>query len=169
MDCKEFREVVDLYVDLELAPAAIAAAQVHLKKCNACRRVEVELLRLRQKLKAAVAQHQPPKALVDHVQALTGSRLRRLIGRMDSVLPAHAWFQTKIILPAPVFVSLLLAIITLGIWSISQRAVKVPSTMPSQPTRPASSQLADLQDKSSDTDFSRFDHGQRASIYRARR
>ena len=63
MDCKQMREVMDLYVDGELSAEATAAAGLHLSECAACRGTERKLLLLRQGVKAAVAQHRPPEKL----------------------------------------------------------------------------------------------------------
>lgn len=68
MDCKEFREVLDLYLDAELSPEAMAAARGHLSECGRCHRVEAELLRLRQAVKQVVTQYQPPADLARRIR-----------------------------------------------------------------------------------------------------
>lgn len=78
MDCKEFREVLDLYADSELSPEARAAAGLHLSECHACRATTEELMRLRRALKEAVAQHQPPPELVEKVRRSLVPRRRRV-------------------------------------------------------------------------------------------
>ncbi len=79
MDCKEFREVLDLYIDAELAPERMTAALAHLSECAACERAEKELLRLRRALKLAVSQHQPPDELRLRVRRLSQPLWRRLL------------------------------------------------------------------------------------------
>jgi hypothetical protein len=77
MDCRKFREVVDLYVDRELSPEARAAADLHLAECKSCRSVAEQLLGLRHQLKAAVTRHAPPPSLVKRVhRPLTWARWR---------------------------------------------------------------------------------------------
>jgi putative zinc finger protein len=77
MDCKNIREVLDLYVDGELSPEATVQAETHLAECVACRRTVARLNRLRQAVKAAVGQYQPTSQLVDRVRQSTISWWRR--------------------------------------------------------------------------------------------
>lgn len=63
MDCRRLREVLDLYVDQELAPEAMSAAETHLAECDSCQRAAEQLLRLRRELKAVVGRYQPPPRL----------------------------------------------------------------------------------------------------------
>src|SRR5262249_5006766 len=65
---KEIREVLDLYVDGELSADAAASAGVHLSECPLCRKAHEELLRLREGVKLAVSQHQPPPDLAARIQ-----------------------------------------------------------------------------------------------------
>src|SRR5258708_6902368 len=84
MDCKEFREILDLYIDDELSPEASTAARLHLKECSRCRKVETELLRVRSALKLIVSEHQPPPELVNAVHRLSQSPWRKLIGSLSN-------------------------------------------------------------------------------------
>ncbi len=68
MDCKAFREVLDLYVDGELSAEAMAAGSTHLEECSSCRGARDSILGLRRSLKEASAQHQPPPALVRRIE-----------------------------------------------------------------------------------------------------
>ena len=79
MDCKEIREVLDLYVDRELSADAAASASVHLNECASCRRVHQELLRLRRGVKLALAQHQPPPDLAHRIHSRLSSPWRRVL------------------------------------------------------------------------------------------
>jgi Putative zinc-finger len=74
MDCKNLREILDLYIDGELSPEATAQADTHLAECPACRNTVAGLNRLRQALKAAVGQYRPTSQLVDRVRQSTISR-----------------------------------------------------------------------------------------------
>jgi hypothetical protein len=71
------REVLDLYVDGELSPEASVQAETHLAECVACRNTVARLNRLRQAVRTAVGQYQPPAQLVDQVRQATISRWRR--------------------------------------------------------------------------------------------
>jgi len=82
-DCKQMREVLDLYVDGELSPDATAAARLHLNDCTACRHAERELLLLREGVKSAVAQYRPPDHLAHWVHTrFRVSRRRRLVAAL---------------------------------------------------------------------------------------
>jgi Putative zinc-finger len=77
MDCKNLREILDLYIDGELSPEATVQADRHLAECPACRNTVAGLNRLRQAVKAAVGQYQPTSQLVDRVRQSTISRWTR--------------------------------------------------------------------------------------------
>jgi len=77
MDCKDIREILDLYVDRELSPEATVQAETHLAECVACRTTVARLNRLRQMIKNTVGQHQPPSQLVDQVRQSTITRWSR--------------------------------------------------------------------------------------------
>jgi hypothetical protein len=77
MDCKDIREILDLYVDRELSPEATVHAETHLAECVACRATVARLNRLRQMIKNTVGQRQPPSQLVDQVRQSTISRWSR--------------------------------------------------------------------------------------------
>lgn len=76
MDCKNLREVLDLYVDGELSPEAVVQAEVHLAECVSCRNAVARLNQLRRVVKTTVGQYQPTPQLVDRVRQSTVSRLR---------------------------------------------------------------------------------------------
>ncbi len=77
MDCKNVREVLDLYVDGELSPEATVQAEAHLAECHACRRAADRLQGLRQAIKAAVSQYQPTPQLANRVRKSTFSPWHR--------------------------------------------------------------------------------------------
>jgi hypothetical protein len=79
MDCKEFREVLDLYVDRELSAEATAAAGLHLGECGSCRLAADGLFQLRRAVKQAVNQNEPPPELVERIRQSLVSR-RRPVG-----------------------------------------------------------------------------------------
>ena len=77
MDCKNIREILDLYVDGELSPEAAVHAETHLAECAACRNTVARLNRLRQAVKTAVGQYQPPSQLVAQVRQSTVFQWKR--------------------------------------------------------------------------------------------
>lgn len=68
MDCKQFRELLDCYVDGELSVEAVAAADAHLSECASCARVAAHLERLRGAVRQAVFAHSPPANLGERVR-----------------------------------------------------------------------------------------------------
>src|SRR6516162_8885733 len=60
MDCKKLREVLDAYVDRELAPDAAAHAEAHIAECNGCRRAVEALTKLRETVRAAAGKPEAP-------------------------------------------------------------------------------------------------------------
>lgn len=71
MDCKQFRELLDCYVDGELSAETVAAADAHLSECAACARAAAHLEQLRGAVRLAVSAQSPPADL--------GQRVRRLL------------------------------------------------------------------------------------------
>ncbi len=97
MDCKNLREILDLYADGELSPEATVQADTHLAECPACRNTVAGLNRLRQAVKAAVGQYQPTSQLVDRVRQSTISR----------------WTRTRTWIPIAAAVVLITAVVSL--------------------------------------------------------
>lgn len=81
MDCKQFREVLDCYVDGELSAGAMAAAGAHVRECGACALAHERLNTLRQHVRDAVAAHVPPSDLQHRVRrSLRPALLRGVMG-----------------------------------------------------------------------------------------
>lgn len=174
MDCKEFREALDLYVDEELAPEDLAAARLHLSECRACTRAERELLRLRRALKLAALKHQPPPELVSAVNRITQPWWSELLrgktaesraeNRLDDV---SAFWRKQVALPAPVFLLLLLSVMALGLLYAHLRTTS--SSQTALQNAPAIKRATSLPQSDDSFDFARFDGGGRASLYKERR
>lgn len=168
MDCKEFREVLDLYADEELSPDAMTAARLHLAGCASCRAAERELLRLRRALKLAVSKHQPPPELVGAVRDIYQPWWRKLLrvasasGEPDGSRP---FWSRKVMLPVPAFMFLLLALVGFGLL-----AARLQTTRPERPVvRSAPPTPATPPPNEAAFDFARFDRGARASLYKEKR
>jgi hypothetical protein len=74
MDCIQFRELLDCYVDRELSAPAMSAADEHRRECAACGQAAASLEGLRRELQRTVAAHQPPGGLERRIrQALPGA------------------------------------------------------------------------------------------------
>jgi hypothetical protein len=117
MDCKQFREILDCYLDLELSPEAMAAADAHLRECGACERVAAQLRALRQAVRRVVAAEAPPPGLERRVRA---SLWPQSPGRL-----ATAW-ASRLSLAA---VALLAIALTLGFVNREHAEDLVASTM----------------------------------------
>jgi hypothetical protein len=83
MDCKQLREVLDCYVDGELSPEAIAAAEAHLHSCANCMRAVTQLNALRSRVRRAVCEYTPSARLHQRVQNAIRTQWR--IGMLRSM------------------------------------------------------------------------------------
>jgi anti-sigma factor RsiW len=84
MDCKEFRERLDRYVDGELSAESASEAREHSKGCASCAKAEAGLKHLRSSLKRVVNRHQPPPELEREVLRTLRSRRRGTPDRVGS-------------------------------------------------------------------------------------
>ena len=171
MDCKEFREILDLYLDGELSSDASVKARLHVTECSRCSRAERELLKLRSALKHVFSQYQPPPDLASAVHRISQPRWRKVFDIADRIDMsgdgkfARWLWGTKVRLPVPIFVLLLIALVSLGVLTARFRISSIPShqvgmVISKSDGERTSGQLADL---------SRFDHGGRASLYKVTR
>jgi anti-sigma factor RsiW len=168
VDCKQFREALDLYVDRELSADAARAARLHLSECDACRSAERELLRLRRALKIVVSRHEPPPELVNAVRNVTRPWWSKLLRGTDAHAGPHdarPLWRRQVALPAPVFMFLLLALVGFGLLAAHLQTARperpVVRSEPVSPATPSPNESA--------SDFARFDRGRRASLYKERR
>lgn len=175
MDCKEFRELLDLYVDGELSAEAEGAARLHLKQCASCAGAETQMRRLRRALRRAVLRHEPPPGLEGEVRRSMRGRVRvwsssgsaaRRGGRPRDL--SKIW-RAKVSLPLPVFTLLVAVVLTLGVWlAFARGAEPVPAPASAKPQEP-SAVPAPSAGTPGEFDFSRFYRGERASIQVVRR
>lgn len=121
MDCKEFQERLDLYVDGELPPVAADGAREHLKGCAPCARSEAGLRHLKSSLKRVVDRHRPPAGLERNVLDALRARGRdtsKRAGRSpdESVRGGTPVWRAKVVVPAPLLALLLLTVVALAGW-----------------------------------------------------
>lgn len=163
MDCKEFRERLDLYVDGELSVEETCAARAHVQGCASCAKAEAGLRHLRSSLKRVVNRHRPPAELEREV--LRSLRARKGVGAGSAFDESRrdrtpVW-RAKVVVPAPFLALLLLAVVALGGWLVfARRPLKRPAPVASKP----SGETPDGLDF-----FSRYYGGERASIKVVRR
>jgi anti-sigma factor RsiW len=167
MDCKDFRERLDLYVDGELSAEAADEMRGHLKGCAECAKAEAGLRHLRSSLKRVVNRHRPPDALEQHVlRSLRASgRARRAVD--ESRRGGTPVWRARVVVPLPFLALLVLSVVALAGWLIFARGpareeVSTKRPVPSaSPAPPAASPGG--------FDFSRYYRGERASIQVVRR
>jgi anti-sigma factor RsiW len=164
MECKEFRQLLDLYVDGELSPEASFSALEHMETCVRCKQAQNQLLLLRQAVKRVVKQSEPPSDLVRKVNRITKSpwhRWPRFLGPPQTEAHVSFW-RRKVSVPIPVFALLLFTVLIGGIWFIStQTSHRLTPTVVRK----------DDSVKSTDPgafDLTQFDRGERAAIYKIR-
>jgi len=80
MNCKQFRESLDCYVDGELAAAASAAVDAHRQACPTCNRAVAQVLEMRNAVRQAVRATTPPPDLEARVKVGTTPRWLASIG-----------------------------------------------------------------------------------------
>jgi anti-sigma factor RsiW len=169
MDCKEFRERLDLYADGELSGAGMDEAREHLKACASCAKAEAGLRHLRGALKRVVNGHQPPRELEAEVLRAIRSRERTHGGRaLDESrrVGTHVW-RAKVSVPVPFFALLVLSLVALAGWLVFTR---VPAREGASTRRPAPvASPAPNAEAPGGFDFSRYYRGERASIRVVRR
>jgi anti-sigma factor RsiW len=172
MDCKEFRGRLDPYVDGELSAAEAVEARAHAQGCASCAQAEAGLRHLRSSLKRVVNRHQPPPGLEGELLRSLRSRRRETADRTERPLDesrragASVW-RAKVVVPVPFFALLVLALLALAGWLVFARG---PAREEVSTKRPApSASPAPPLEASGGFDFSRYYHGERASIQVVRR
>lgn len=153
MNC-DFTEKISQLVDNELSEGEAQSAREHLANCAACQRAHEDFLLLRSRVKAYAA---TPALIADR-------RALRQILASDS-LP---FWRRKVALPVPAFALLLMALVSLGLWTASWRPPASTKTQQT-PERVLTAPAPPPPDSQGAFDLARFDRGGRASIYKTRR
>jgi hypothetical protein len=152
MNC-EYTEKVSLLLDGELSTADTEEARRHLTGCHACQQVEQDFLRLRQQIRSPVFE-------ADAIMQ------RQTLWKVLASQRPPFW-RRQIAMPAPVLAIVLAAWVALGIWFVFTRAARpINQGMRQISPVPAS---AVPNNEASGIDLSRFDHGERAMVYKERR
>lgn len=172
VDCKEFRERLDLYVDDELSAADAEEARAHVRVCAPCAKAEAGLRHLRSSLKRVVNRHQPPPELEREVLRSLRSRARGNVTRGgtaddESRRDKTPVWRAKVVVPLPFFALLVLSLVTLVGWLLFARGPAREEVSAGRPAPAASP--APKGDGSGGFDFSRYYRGERASIQVVRR
>jgi hypothetical protein len=87
MNCKQFRESLDCYLDGELSAEASAAADAHRRECPQCARAVMRLQELKTTVRRTVSMTTPPSDLDARIRAAVGSPWTRSFGAMRSFAP----------------------------------------------------------------------------------
>ena len=154
MNC-EFTEKISPLIDGELKPEEEKIVLAHLSGCESCRQTREDFLRLGQHVKAYDSTPDP----VTQQRAL----------RESLASEKNLWWQRKITLPAPAFALLVVALLALTVLIVAMRAGqrRQPGTgesIKSEAGRPGATESPE-----GAIDFSRYDGGGRALIYKTRR
>jgi anti-sigma factor RsiW len=159
MDC-EFTEKVSLLLDAELPPEEALRVKEHISACAACKQAQDDFLRLRREIKAYEFQPQPrPFAQAGMLARILDSEKLPLWRRSVSI-------------PVPLMTLLLAIIVALGVWSATlRRASRLAQSKgapeKATPVKAIPSQAEVVEGKG--LDFSQYEHGERAAIYKVRR
>lgn len=87
MNCKQFRESLDCYLDGELSAEASAAADAHRKECPQCERAVMHLQELKTTVRRTVSIATPPPDLDARIRVAVGSPWTRSLDAMRSFAP----------------------------------------------------------------------------------
>ena len=153
MNC-EFSEKVSLLIDRELSPSEAEQMIRHLTGCRVCQQLEQDFLGVRNQIKSyefetdSIAQKQT---------------LWKVLASQSVPL-----WRRKIALPAPVFALVVVALLAFGAWSVFVRNILQQTREPDQRVSKVPVE-ATSNTESGAMDLSRFDHGDRAIIYKERR
>jgi Putative zinc-finger len=152
MNC-DFSEKVSLLIDRELSAPEVEQMRKHLTMCQVCQQVEQDFLGLRHQIKSYEVGADPIAQ-------------KRTLWKVLASQSVPLW-RRKIPVPAPVF-ALVLALLAFGAWSIFVRTIY---QLPGQLDRRISGVPADgtANSEPGTMDLSRFDRGERATLYKERR
>lgn len=120
MNCAEWKERMDAYVDAELPPAETDAFRAHLDKCAGCAASAFALAQGKIATRRAATRYAAPSDLrsriLDLAQSEGGPGLRRAEGNWKTVRPftSRAWWRWGVALAA-------LLLITAGLFMASRR------------------------------------------------
>jgi hypothetical protein len=90
MNCKQFRESLDCYLDGELSAAASAAADAHRKECPQCDRAVTHLQQLKAVVRRTVSVATPPAALDARIRAAVANPWTRSFDTVRSFGPRRS-------------------------------------------------------------------------------
>ena len=147
MNC-DFTDRVSLLIDGQLAPAEVKQMRQHLTECLVCHQMEHDFLVLRDQIRSYEFETEPlaQKRTLLHVLA-------------SQKVPL---WQRRIALPAPVFALVVVVLLVLT-WSLLIRGERSPA-----PVRVGNAPGQTGQAEQGGVDFSQYDHGERAVIYKVR-
>ncbi|HKC63159.1 MAG TPA: zf-HC2 domain-containing protein [Pyrinomonadaceae bacterium] len=152
MDC-DFTERISLLIDGELSESDATEARAHLATCAACQSAQKDFLLVREEIKSYATS---PDFIAQR------RALRQILGSKKPPL-----WKRRVALPAPVFALLLFALVSLGVWVAAMRRT-VPTAAEQKPAKVSPAPQNHAQDSQSGIDLARFDHGERAAIYKVK-
>ena len=147
MEC-EMTEKVSLMVDDELPSHEKDALAAHLLTCASCQQAHQDFLRLRAQLQA---------------YPLETPASPKVLREILASAPVPIW-KRKIVIPVPAFAFSLLVVVAFAVWMWSFKPAPRQSLI-----KPPANLLNNEQVSQREIDFSRYDQGERAVIYKTRR
>jgi predicted anti-sigma-YlaC factor YlaD len=153
MNC-DFTEKISQLIDDELSEAEAQGVRQHLASCESCQRAHEDFLSLGSAVKAYAA---APDLIAER-------RALRQIVASDH----RPFWRRNVALPVPAFVLLLIAFVSLGLWTTFRR-MPTSTNIQKNPEKVLTAPAPLPQGSQGAFDLARFDHGERASIYKVRR
>lgn len=102
MDCKQFREALDCYIDGELSADASVTADAHRRECLECGRAATHLIAMKADVKRTVDALAPPPDLEARVRDATTLRWLGPLGLIRPFLGRFAFASAALVLIAGV-------------------------------------------------------------------
>ena len=152
MNCN-LSEKVSLFVDHALTTEEADEMKKHLEVCLECRQAEQDFLRFRRQIKLYAAEADPFAE-------------RQALWRILTSQKTPLW-RRRVALPVPVVAIAFAIVLVLSAWSILFRGARIP--VPVDRVRSTTVDSEAGKSNEAGIDLSRFDHGQRAMIYKVRR
>jgi hypothetical protein len=87
MNCKQFRESLDCYLDGELSAEASVAADAHRKECPQCERAVMRLQEFKTAIRRTVSVAAPPPGLEARIREAVSTPWTRSLDAMRSFAP----------------------------------------------------------------------------------
>jgi predicted anti-sigma-YlaC factor YlaD len=154
MNCN-FSEKISLLIDGELTATEESRVLAHLSGCEICRQAREDFLLLGTHIKSYELEPDPAAEQRALRETLASEKAR--------------WWRRRVALPAPAFALLLVALVALAVWIVVKRVNQTQQMGTGEQIKERAVKPRATESPEGAVDFSRYDGGGRAVIYKTRR